>query len=240
MNAVGEKYPGLVYVLYGMTGLLFNDSVAHFPAILHPLRAGAGISMHYSAAALQDTSDETLVAYTLTDPAFYRALMERYEAALDRYVRRLGVHRPEDRQDVLQEIFIKAYRNLNGFDQGLKFSSWLYRIAHNEAISWYRKQSVRPEGHVVDDSDTILQFLQAAELQTDARATERLNAEALDRALRELPRKYRDVLTLRFFEHKEYDEISDILQVPVGTVGTLIHRGKARLAKLLQPTTIDV
>lgn len=196
--------------------------------------------MQHSTTALANTSDEALVALTLDDPEYYSALMDRYEPALDRYLRRLGVHRPEDRQDVLQEIFIKAYRNLNGFDQSLKFSSWLYRIAHNEAISWYRKQSVRPEGHIIEESDTILQFLQAAELRTDAQAIERLNAEALNRALAELPVKYRDVLTLRFFEHKEYDEISDILQVPVGTVGTLIHRGKARLAKLLEANEIDV
>lgn len=196
--------------------------------------------MQHSTTALANTSDEALVALTLDDPEYYSALMDRYETALDRYLRRLGVHRPEDRQDVLQEIFIKAYRNLNGFDQSLKFSSWLYRIAHNEAISWYRKQSVRPEGHIIEESDTILQFLQAAELRTDAQAIERLNAEALNRALAELPVKYRDVLTLRFFEHKEYDEISDILQVPVGTVGTLIHRGKARLAKLLEANEIDV
>jgi RNA polymerase sigma-70 factor (ECF subfamily) len=166
--------------------------------------------------------------------------MERYEAPLDRYLRRLGVRRPEDREDVLQEIFIKAYRNLNGFDRGLKFSSWLYRIAHNEAISWYRKQSVRPEGHVVDESDTILQFLQAAELRSDQLAAERLNAELLNTALNELPQKYQDVITLRYFEHKDYDEISDILQVPVGTVGTLLHRGKAKLASILKRQGIEI
>ncbi|HMA79008.1 MAG TPA: RNA polymerase sigma factor [Candidatus Paceibacterota bacterium] len=196
--------------------------------------------MQYSSAAHRDTSDEALVALTLEEPDYYSAIMARYEAPLQRYVRRLGVHRVEDQQDVLQEIFIKAYRNLNAFDQRLKFSSWLYRIAHNEAVSWYRKHSVRPEGHVVDDSDTILQFLQAAELRSDQLATERLNTEALNRALVALPAKYRDVLTLRYFEHKEYDEISDILQVPVGTVGTLLHRGKARLARLLEPKQIDV
>jgi RNA polymerase sigma-70 factor (ECF subfamily) len=196
--------------------------------------------MQYSTTALQEMSDEAIVALVLEQAEYYSVIMARYEAPLQRYLRRLGVHRHEDQQDVLQEIFIKAYRNLNGFDQGLKFSSWIYRIAHNEAISWYRKQSVRPEGHVVEDSDTILQFLQAAELTSDRLTTERLNAEALNQALMTLPEKYRDVITLRYFEHKEYDEISDILQVPVGTVGTLLHRGKARLARMLERTKIDV
>lgn len=223
-----------------MLGQISKLSQTGFLGILHAPSFDSSFPMQYSAPKLADTSDEDIVALTLTDAEYYSVIMDRYEPALDRYIRRLGVQRPEDRQDVLQEIFIKAYRNLNGFDQGLKFSSWLYRIAHNEAISWYRKQSVRPEGHLVDDSDTILVFLQATELRADSAASERLNAELLNAALNELPDKYRAVLTLRFFEHKEYDEISDILQVPVGTVGTLLHRGKARLAALLEAKAMTV
>ena len=60
---------------------------------------------------------------------------------------RLGIRNAEDREDTLQDIFIKIYKNLNGFDTNLSFSSWVYRIAHNEAISAYRKKNVRPEGH---------------------------------------------------------------------------------------------
>tara|TARA_B100000508_G_scaffold140997_1_gene144926 strand:- start:1201 stop:1872 length:672 start_codon:yes stop_codon:yes gene_type:complete len=215
-------------------------SASPIPGILHQQWFAAETPMKYALAALQETSDETLVSLVLEDAEYYSVLMARYEAALDRYLRRLGVYTPEDRQDVLQEVFIKAYRNLNGFDQALKFSSWLYRIAHNEAISWYRKRSVRPEGYMVEDSDTILQFYEATELRTEHEASHRLNAEALSRALDALPEKYRDILTLRYFEHKEYEEISDILHIPVGTVGTLLHRGKARLKKALDAQKIDV
>lgn len=223
-----------------MAGTLLNLSLGDFAGILPQTGIHSPVVMPYTAQTHQTLSDETLVARTLSDAAYYQVLMERYEAPLGRYLRRLGVQRPEDREDVLQEIFIKAYRNLNAFDRGLKFSSWLYRIAHNEAISWYRKHSVRPEGHVVDESDTILQFLQAAELRSDQLAAERLNAELLNAALNELPQKYRAVITLRFFEHKDYDEISDILQVPVGTVGTLLHRGKAKLATILKRQGIEI
>lgn len=223
-----------------MSGALLNLSNSAATGILHLPGTLSGGRMEQSYAQLTACTDEELVAVVLTQAEAYGEVMARYEAPLDRYIQRLGVRTIEDRQDVLQEIFIKAYRNLNSFDRALKFSSWLYRIAHNEAISWYRKKNVRPEGHLIGDSDTVLTFLTSAELQTDTVAIERLNAEALATALAALPEKYRTVLVLRYFEHKEYDEISDILQIPSGTVGTLLHRGKARLATLLETAGIAV
>ena len=98
-------------------------------------------------------SDEELVSLTIADKQQFGVLIERYEQKLTRYVTRLGVKNPDDQLDVMQEVFLKIYKNLNGFDTKLSFSSWAYRIAHNEAISWYRKRNVRPEGHMVAESD---------------------------------------------------------------------------------------
>ena len=187
--------------------------------------------MELSAATA--LKDEEVVRLTIQDPNQYGILMERYEAKLKRYITRLGVRHPEDQLDVLQEIFIKAYRNLNGFDTSLSFSSWMYRIAHNEAISWYRKKNVRPEGHLVGDSEEILEFLSGKEEGTELKFDRALNAEEVGRALALIDEKYREPIILRFFEHKEYDEISDILEIPIGSVGTLLHRGKKQLAGVL-------
>lgn len=192
------------------------------------------------SSPVETLSDEAVVVSVLADADQYGILMERYEAKLDRYIRRLGVYTPEDREDVLQDIFIKAYRYLNSFDQSLQFSSWLYRIAHNEAISWYRKKKVRPEGHLVDDADTILAFTKAELSDAAEASTARINASEVQRALAELDEKYRTVIILRFFEHKEYEEISDILRIPVGTVGTLVHRGKVRLERLLDTDIVEI
>jgi len=185
-------------------------------------------------------SDEEAVSLALKEKAFFGHIVFRYEEKLLRYIRRLGIHNEEDQKDVLQNIFIKVFRNLHGFDRSLSFSSWIYRIAHNEAVSHYRKTHVRPEGHLVGESDDILALIsqpgQSAEEQFDARINARLVADTL----RTLPQKYRDPLILRFFEHKEYEEISDILQIPPGTVGTLIHRGKQELKKQLQQQPIDI
>jgi RNA polymerase sigma-70 factor, ECF subfamily len=175
------------------------------------------------------TTDAAVVAKTLQHPETFGVLIERYEAKLARYIHRLGVHTREDQQDVLQEIFIKTYRNLNNFDKTLAFSSWIYRIAHNEAITWYRKQSVRPEGHLIADSEEVFNFIQDANETPDVEFDQKINAVTLNKALNVLEAKYKDALILRFFEHKEYDEISDILKIPTGSVGTLIHRGKKLL-----------
>ena len=181
------------------------------------------------------TIDIEYVQMALRDQHFFGFIVNRYEAKLERYIARLGVHTLEDRQDVLQEIFIKVYKNLNGFDQSLKFSSWIYRIAHNEAISWYRKKSVRPEGYLVADSDELLQFISTKETASDVLFDQEVNAEQLTEALQAIGEKYRTVLILRYFEHKEYSEISDILQIPTGSVGTLVHRGKQALKSVLNP-----
>ena len=185
-------------------------------------------------------SDEELVIMTLEDTQHFGVLIERYEKKLTRYVNRLGVRNVDDQLDVMQEIFLKVYKNLNGFDTKLSFSSWVYRIAHNEAISLYRKTSVRPEGHLVTDSDDIVTLLSGKEETADVTFDKTVNAKEVNAALNKLDKKYCEVLILRFFEHKEYDEISDILKIPVGSVGTLIHRGKKKLADVLNQEALRI
>lgn len=185
-------------------------------------------------------SDEELAKLTLEDKSLFGELVDRYEAKLTRYIARLGVRDPEDQLDVLQEIFLKVYRNLNGFDPSLKFSSWIYRIAHNEAISWYRKKNVRPEGHLIADSEELLSFVRTKDESADVTFDKSLNAEEVNRALFHIEEKYRQVIVLRFFEHKEYEEISDILKIPVGSVGTLLHRGKKQLADALNEDALRI
>lgn len=190
--------------------------------------------------AVDTKTDEEIVKLALADQAAFGYLVERYQDKLARYVMRLGVRNPEDRDDVLQDIFVKVYRNLHGFDTSLSFSSWIYRIAHNEAISWYRKQNVRPEGHLVGDTEPVFATLPTQEAGAEALFDQTVNAAELAKALDTLDEKYRTVLILRYFEHKEYEEISDILKIPVGSVGTLVHRGKRQLEKLLDPQKIRV
>lgn len=188
----------------------------------------------------QQLTDEEIVLQVTMNKELFGLLMDRYEAPLRRYVRRLGVHVDEDQSDVLQDIFLKTYRNINAFDTKLKFSSWIYRIAHNETISWYRKKNVRPEGHLVGDSEEIIGFVSGTLEEADVTFDKNVNASVVNQALLALDEKYRQVLILRFFEHKEYEDISDILKIPTGSVGTLIHRGKKQLARVINTEKVRI
>lgn len=178
-------------------------------------------------------SDAEVVLLALKDKEYLGVLIERYSDKLRRYIARLGVRNTDDQDDVLQEVFLKVYRYLNDFDTSLSFSSWIYRITHNETMTWFRKRNVRPEGHLVADGEEVLEFIADELRDPESHAELQLDSEHLEVGLRALDQKYRSVLMLRFFEGKEYEEISDILKIPVGSVGTLIHRGKSKLKEQL-------
>ncbi len=180
-----------------------------------------------------ELSDADVVRLATQQKEHLGILIDRYSDKLRRYIARLGVRDGEDQDDILQEVFLKVYRYLHDFDTSLSFSSWVYRIAHNETMTWFRKRAVRPEGHLVGESEDVLSFI-ATELQNPESETELgFDSEYIQTALTKLEEKYRTVLVLRFFEGKEYEEISDILKIPVGSVGTLIYRGKDKLKQLL-------
>ncbi len=177
----------------------------------------------------QSLTDEEIVRRTLADKDAFAEIIARYEAKLGRYLERLGVALPEDREDILQNAFIKAYRNLNSFDPSLPFSSWMYRIAHNEAMSFFRARRARPQVVLNEEGEALITELKDESADAAAHAELRLSREGLGRALATLDPRYRDALILRFFEDRSYAEMSDILEVPIGTVSTLIHRAKRAL-----------
>ncbi len=176
--------------------------------------------------------DGALVARALRDPNAYGAIVLRFEAALKRYVRRLLGRHAQSAEDVLQDVFIKAYVNLNDYDTSRPLAPWLYRIAHNEAVSFLRKRSSEPQVIDGEDGRFLLERMRDETL-ADGRVRFDLTESGVNGALIELDPRYRDVLVLRYLEDKSYDEISDILQMPPGTVATRIRRGLERLKSTL-------
>lgn len=177
-----------------------------------------------------DKTDEELIELTLENKENYRYLMQRYEEKLTRYIIRLSGARREDAEDILQNVFIKAYRNLNDFDKSLKFSSWLYRIAHNEAVTFLRKMSVRPKTVDPEASSSIFNLL-GADLNIEEVIDKKYLAEKIKEIISTLDEKYRDVILLKYIEDKDYREISDILKKPPETIATLLKRGREQLKK---------
>lgn len=180
-----------------------------------------------------ELTDEQIARYALADKEEFGVLIARYEDKLMRYLSRLGIRNLEDREDVLQNAFLKAYRNLNSFDPALAFSSWMYRITHNEAMSFFRARHARPSFTLDEDASGLIAELRDEHADTTQMAEHRLTNEELGKALLRIEPRYRDILTLRFFEERSYGEISDILEVPIGTVSTLVHRAKRAVKEVL-------
>jgi len=174
-------------------------------------------------------TDEELVAQVLLNKDQFRGLVERYQPKLMRYIFRIGGK--EAGEDLLQEVFINAYQNLSGFDQSLSFSAWIYRITHNVVISHFRKQKVRPEGNLHSDSEDVLAKMYG-EGDIEMKADLHMDSERLHKAMAGLKPLYRDVLVLRYFEQLEYQEISDVLRIPMGSVAVYLHRAKKQLKDL--------
>ncbi|EKD23568.1 MAG: hypothetical protein ACD_81C00218G0012 [uncultured bacterium] len=181
----------------------------------------------------EEKSDTELVALTLQDRNVYAYLIRRYEIPLVRYVRRISGYSDDDIADILQDAFIGAYRNLNDFDTSLKFSSWIYRIVHNETISHHRKRQTRPQTVFVEEGSDLFESL-ASEVDVPRDVDQALVAQRIRAILDTMDAKYRDVLVLKFLEDKDYREISDILQKPMGTVATLINRAKKQFKEKVE------
>lgn len=184
-----------------------------------------------------EMTDEELVALTLKDQDFFACLMERYEPKLMRYIQRISAATKEDAEDLLQDVYIKVYRNINDFDRDLKFSSWIYQIAHNQVISEWRKTKNFRKVIKLEGYEDYLEILSSGE--DLVREIERkFTAEEVAEILNKLDEKYREVLILKFLEGKDYNEISDILQKPLGTVATLINRAKTKFRKIAKEKEI--
>lgn len=187
----------------------------------------------------QEKSDTELGQLSLKDQQFFLYLMQRYEARLLRYIRRISNFDPDDAEDILQEVFIKIYNNLNGYDSNLKFSSWIYRITHNQVISHFRKQKARPQKVIWDLDQEFLNNL-ASEFDLNEFTDLKINQDLILKILENLDFKYKEILELRFLEDKSYSEISDILKKPSGTVATLINRAKKQFQKELARQNIKL
>lgn len=177
-----------------------------------------------------DESDEQVALRVQNgDAEAFGVLMTRYEPKLMRYARKFLLD-PDDAADIVQDVFLKAYENIQSFDVSRRFSPWVYRIAHNEYVNDLKKRSSRKTTFTID-FDTLFPTLAATDT-ADSAALERDTKETLERFLKEVDPKYREPLVLYYLEEMDYRAIADILHIPVSTVGVHLMRGKALLQKL--------
>lgn len=180
----------------------------------------------------QKFDDNKLVALSRSDNQYFYCLMRRYEEKLANYVRRFTGLGDEDIADIVQESFIKSYQHLNDYDTNLKFSSWIYRIVHNQAINFIKKN--KPSVKIdIENDDEFMDWL-IADVDIEKETITKYFNEHIKTIVEKLKPDYKQVLILKFFEDKDYKEISDILQRPMGTVATLVSRAKIQFKKIYE------
>jgi len=176
------------------------------------------------------TDEEIAAQVQKGDTESFRLLVERYTPRMIRYANRF-LFDGDEAKDLVQEVFIKAYRNIKSFDVRRKFSSWLYRLAHNELINILRakKKNILP---LLDLDIFFPQYLQDNKLkdEIDRKDMQKMINDCFD----QLDFKYREPLTLYYFENLSYKEVSDVLQIPVPTVGIRIKRAKSIMKSIFK------
>jgi RNA polymerase sigma-70 factor (ECF subfamily) len=183
---------------------------------------------------LKELSDEQLVVLCQGDDhAAFAVLVDRYKDRIHYMVRRM-VGGPED-EDLTQEVFIKVYQAISGFRGGSSFKTWIYKIAHNLCLSELRKKGRRGEHLSIDEEgdEKIHYLLPDTRNDLEDEIEKRDLSESIRTLMERLPPQYRTVLTLFYMEQAKYEEIADIMGIPLGTVKTHIHRARLRLRDLL-------
>ncbi len=171
-------------------------------------------------------SDEEIVEIVRSENNdIYSIIIDRYQDRLIRYAVNL-VRDADQASHVVQDSLVKAYINLNRFNIKKKFSSWIYRIVHNEAmndIKKYKKEVKMPEGFDIDSEQDLERELEEKELIV-----------YIEKCLSAIPLMYAEPLILYYLEDKSYQEISEIIKIPIGTVATRMSRGKRLMKHICQ------
>lgn len=176
-------------------------------------------------------TDEQLIEQTLSgDQEAFGLLVTKYEDRLCRMAQAI-LRDPEEAKDVVQETFLQAYVNLAGFRRSSRFYTWLYRISFNVAVGMIRqKKRVVPADRLSDDSWGNLAGRSESPEDRQSRAE---SVEILRAALDRLPIEYRMPMVLREIDGASYEEIAEIVGIPIGTVRSRLFRARTILREII-------
>ena len=191
-------------------------------------------------AGKDPAEDRELVARALKgDESAYGELLERFRRPVFSLIYRMIGDR-EQAEDLAQESFVKAFNNLDSYNPSYRFSSWLFKIANNHAIDYLRRArlstvSIHGSPHAVDaerEEETRIVLETPDESPEQEFLAVQLGGE-IERAIALLRPDYRTAVILRHIENRPYEEIAEIMEVPIGTVKTFLHRARAELRQAL-------
>lgn len=186
---------------------------------------------------LSELSDEELMSQLQAGTVeAFDLLVERYKDPLSNYLYRF-VGDWDEVEDLIQETFIRVFRNRHGYTEIASFKTWLYTIGGNLARTEYRRQKrwQKDPIHTTNrEGEEYVRPLPSQETGPDEHAAGKVQEKHLQNALQELDPRYREAVVLRDIQQLEYKEISEITGVPLGTVKSRIHRGRSELQRLLE------
>jgi RNA polymerase sigma-70 factor (ECF subfamily) len=193
-----------------------------------------------------DRSDQELVRLCLrSDERAARELVERFERPVFSLIYRM-VRDRELAEDLAQETFVRTFNNLGRYDRSYKFSSWLFKIAYNLTVDHLRRKQVRtismhgsPDAVTAERQEATSLTLESEEESPEEVLASRQLAGHMERAIARLRPEYRTAILLRHVEGRAYEDISDIMGVPLGTVKTYIFRARRELRDLLEDVRDD-
>lgn len=173
----------------------------------------------------------------------YRELLRRYERPIFGLVYRMVRDRTLA-EDLAQEAFVRAFNAIHSYNPRYKFSSWIFKIANNHTIDYLRKKRLdtvsidgSPHATTVDETAQTRIVVESTEETPEEFVEHRELGSLIEQAIGELRPEYRSVVLLRHVEGYSYDEIADILELPLGTVKTYLHRARGELKSLLAHLT---
>lgn len=183
------------------------------------------------------SEDNSLIDEALSgNQTSYEKLMKKYYQLIYNLVYRM-ILKKEDVEDLTQEAFIKAFNSLKNFDKQFSFSTWLFKIATNNAIDYLRKKKLSTfsidKQIESDDSDFTFE-IPDSENKPDKHIMDKEMRKILDEAIDSLPPKYKQVIVMRHKGELEYEEIAKELNLPLGTVKAHIFRGRELMNKYLK------
>lgn len=191
-----------------------------------------------SSSSLQD--DHWVVLAVKGDEKAYSELTQKYQKPLYFHVRKM-IRNPDFAEDLVQDIFLKAFKSLKNYKNDYALSTWLYRIATNHTIDYLRKKKLETLSIHADDSDDTHATIQLEDEDsfTDEPMIRRERKNKVHEAIDQLPEKYREVILKRHIEEKSYQEIAEEMDIPLGTVKAHIFRARELLYKYMKDTIQD-
>jgi RNA polymerase sigma-70 factor (ECF subfamily) len=186
-----------------------------------------------AAENIKDISDIELIAFAISGREDgFEGLVRRYQRPITGYIfRMLGDY--EASLDVSQEVFIKVYNSLSRYSSEYKFSTWLYRIAHNAAIDHMRRNSVSPQSLETENADGTYQL--QIECPKPGPEQDRERSEwrtEIESVVKRLPAAYRELILLRHSQDLSYDEIAEVTGLPLGTVKNRLFRAREMMREI--------